>query len=617
MTSYRTISLLLLSFLVADETVAENLNRHLEERFSTLQDDTCVDSPLRIKFQFNDRLIARSCEWISNKPYRCSIIQGAGPSCPATCQDDCSSCTDSPNRFRISIKGINRWRDCKWVKNKATAWRCLTYEGVAETCRATCQTGVCVATSPSPSISPAPTSLAPTSTCGNGIYEPELGEECDDGIYNGQNWISDCDDSCAFVNNPSGCCLSANQCLNDIKESDPNCLFGSFKRFGVCGEFSSCPYNTPTEPLCSTPAACEIDSVCVNSSCNTDTDVCEYSIKSGYNIVNGECLASECSGSSPPCPAGEIHSSENCCELCPVGTYELNGACIDCPDNTTTVEGSTGIESCVELFQCPSVAPSIFPSDFPSSTPSSYPSTTPTSSKGPAGAPTRHPSPAPSPFPTARPSKAPSTAPSQQNANDSKDENFDRNLPSDIHSRIFGICSDLCTTLNARRGNLSLVSWNLKYYRSDVNPDTLQGLVDAANLLSKMSTLANIANTGAALTQGATAVALEASKAIIDELGSSNLATAALNGALALNKIIIKRDGMAIWIKLSGSCCKRVSCCIVASRKDWADVERWHKCSAQPRAGVALMQGFFPGDLTGIIRAIPGCIMEASRAFKC
>ena len=167
---------------------------------------------------------------------------------------------------------------------------------------------------------------------------------------------------------------------------------------------------------------------------------------------------------------------------------------------------------------------------------------------------------------------------------------------------------DLCTTLNARRGNLSVVSWNLKYYRSDVNPDTLQVMVDAANLLGQMSTLANIANAGAALTQGAKAVALEVSKAIIDDLGSSNLATAAINGALVLNTIIAKRDEMAIWIKLSGSCCKRVSCCILASRKDWVVMERWHKCSAQPEAGVGLKQGFLPGDNTGVIRVIPGCI---------
>ncbi len=117
--------------------------------------------------------------------------------------------------------------------------------------------------------------------------------------------------------------------------------------------------------------------------------------------MHGECVATECSGSSPPCPAGEISTS---------GTYELDGVCMDCPDNT--------IESCVELLQCSSVAPSVFPSDFPSSNPSSYPSTTPTTT----------------------PSKAPRAAPSQQNTNDSKDVNLDRNLPPDIDTRIFGIC---------------------------------------------------------------------------------------------------------------------------------------------------------------------------------
>ena len=50
----------------------------------------------------------------------------------------------------------------------------------------------------------------PTTSCGNGIIEPSLVEECDDGIFNGEDWISYCTVACTFIPNPPGCCSSGN-----------------------------------------------------------------------------------------------------------------------------------------------------------------------------------------------------------------------------------------------------------------------------------------------------------------------------------------------------------------------------------------------------------------------
>ncbi len=573
----------------------------------TLQDDACKDSPLRIKFYypFRQKVVTRSCTWISNKKNRCNFIEGASQSCPFTCNTCSSSCTDSPNRFRISIKGKNRWRDCEWAKKKATVWRCSSaFQGIAETCRDTCNTCVSLQTQ-----SPTP---APTSACGNSILEPDLGEECDDGIFNGEDWISYCSDSCTFVSHPNGCCLSDNQCFNDVKENV--CPPGSFKPFGVCAEFSlSCPYNTPNESLCSSPDACKVDNVCEISTCNPNTDTCEYFTKSGYELINGECVAlAECTTSSPPCPAGQTQSSDTCCELCPAATYELGGICIDCPKDTTSVEGSSGIGSCVELYQCPnpSYPPSLDPTHAPTlktELPSTQPSSVPISV-----------SLKPSPMPTPRPTLSPTSASSL------KPSHMPTPIPTFLNegdARLFNVCPDLCNNLNARRGNLKLVTWNVKNYHSDFNPGVVEGMVDAIDLLSDMSTLANIANVGAGLAQGAREAALELSRGIIDELGTGSLTDAAVQGALALEGIAARRNGLAIWIKLSGRCCKRRSCCVIFKRKEWDDVEKWHKCSAQPPAanqnGVDLLHGFFPNDINGINRALPGCIAEAARAFTC
>ena len=518
---------------------------HFKMQSRTTQESACVDSPLRIKFFTGGKYRTRSCSWLSQKPKRCNSIEGAFKSCPSTC-NMCASCIDSPHKFKVLIKGKYRFKKCSWVKKKATKRRCESIEGIKETCRSTCQT--CTA-----------------STCGNGVLDQN--EECDDGLFNGEDWISECDDSCTFRADPSGCCVSDSQCFSDVKEVD--CPPESFQPLGVCGEFSpSCPFNTPTESLCSTPGGCNEDSVCVSSFCNTETDSCEYSVLPGYDLVDGECVS--CTLSSPPCPEGEIQFSKTCCQLCPAGTYELNGTCIDCPADTTSVEGSSGIESCSELLECPS--------------PSNIPSTHPTILDE-----------------TEYPSIPPTSNPTIQSTN--------------------GLCHDQCNILNYRLGRLNVIDVNLKDHKSLSKPEGVSAMGNSVTLLSKMSTLANIANFAEELSPDAMDAVRKASRDIIDDTDSSSLTQALVNGALAQDPLLIKKRGMSIWIKLTGTCCKRRPCCVVSSRKEWVEVEKWHKCTARPpnyqTDSPHIMYGFLPNDTRRILHSIPGCIMQASKAFTC
>jgi len=72
---------------------------------------------------------------VNNKPYRCNN-EGIISHCPVTC-NGCDTCQDSEARFKLVKDGRRIARNCDWVATKKTAIRC-GYEGVAETCRDTC-----------------------------------------------------------------------------------------------------------------------------------------------------------------------------------------------------------------------------------------------------------------------------------------------------------------------------------------------------------------------------------------------------------------------------------------------------------------------------------------------
>jgi len=97
---------------------------------------SCSDSPLRFKIVKNDNVIRRDCTWVSNKNTnaRCAL-DGVSETCPDTC-GTCSSCVDSPSRFRlVKPDGKKIMRYCTWVSNKTN--RCA-FDGVEDTCRSTC-----------------------------------------------------------------------------------------------------------------------------------------------------------------------------------------------------------------------------------------------------------------------------------------------------------------------------------------------------------------------------------------------------------------------------------------------------------------------------------------------
>ena len=103
----------------------------------------CEDSSLRFRIIRNGKRRWKTCEWVATRStnLRCSM-EGVNTICPETC-DTCSSCTDSPLRFKVFWNGKTRAKDCGWVKNKSTLKRCEA-DGVSESCRATC--GVCSTT---------------------------------------------------------------------------------------------------------------------------------------------------------------------------------------------------------------------------------------------------------------------------------------------------------------------------------------------------------------------------------------------------------------------------------------------------------------------------------------
>ena len=101
---------------------------------------SCVDSTLKFKLRKDGKLIKRDCVWVKNRPYRCNEYNGDIAShCPKTC-NQCLTCQDTTLRFMLQLNGKRRTRDCKWVKNSLTNFRC-DKEGVRETCQNTC--GLC------------------------------------------------------------------------------------------------------------------------------------------------------------------------------------------------------------------------------------------------------------------------------------------------------------------------------------------------------------------------------------------------------------------------------------------------------------------------------------------
>jgi hypothetical protein len=108
--------------------------------------DSCEDSVLKFKVRKNGgtsgKFISRNCNWVSNQPKRCKW-EGVSSHCLKTCTN-CSICEDAKLKFKVSLNGKVRAKNCDWVDAKATRSRCKK-TGVSNTCPVTCE--VCTASS--------------------------------------------------------------------------------------------------------------------------------------------------------------------------------------------------------------------------------------------------------------------------------------------------------------------------------------------------------------------------------------------------------------------------------------------------------------------------------------
>ncbi len=105
---------------------------------------SCVDSPVRFRTTNpkTGSYIWRDCVWVASKStnQRCTW-DDVSSMCPKTCKicsSSGSSCTDATGRFRVLLNGKKIARDCEWVGNRSTNFRCAAF-GVAVTCPVTCK----------------------------------------------------------------------------------------------------------------------------------------------------------------------------------------------------------------------------------------------------------------------------------------------------------------------------------------------------------------------------------------------------------------------------------------------------------------------------------------------
>jgi len=104
---------------------------------SNLVDGECTDKKLRFKVDPHKKSV--SCKWVARQrtKQRCKL-RGVAETCPFAC-NTCSVCDDSPLRLRFEYKERIMDRSCRWVANRDTDVRCGV-DNMSGTCRATCGT---------------------------------------------------------------------------------------------------------------------------------------------------------------------------------------------------------------------------------------------------------------------------------------------------------------------------------------------------------------------------------------------------------------------------------------------------------------------------------------------
>ncbi len=205
-----------------------------------------------------------------------------------------------------------------------------------------------------------------TYTCGNGEFEPEYGEQCDDGNVNNTDSCttgclltpppqcevnSDCENGAACVGGfcvlppggecdlPSDCqsnlCLSGEcaMCTSDSQCPSGICLNGAcaLDNNQDCSLPSQCQSNLCLNGDC---ASCTSDAQCpngncVNGACQLDTN---QGCTNDAQCLTGLCLSGQCSActSTSQCNAGEVCSNGTCLiSGCGNGDLDIGEQCDD------------------------------------------------------------------------------------------------------------------------------------------------------------------------------------------------------------------------------------------------------------------------------------------------
>ncbi len=112
----------------------ENLDSTYPTLAPSAANNSCSDSPLKLRFKLDGVFQIRSCSWLAANNH-CSSSYAVKSSCASSC-GLCYSCVDAKLKFQVEWRRKTRLKNCKWVANKPKN-RCRL-SGVIDTCRATC-----------------------------------------------------------------------------------------------------------------------------------------------------------------------------------------------------------------------------------------------------------------------------------------------------------------------------------------------------------------------------------------------------------------------------------------------------------------------------------------------
>ena len=164
--------------------------------------------------------------------------------------------------------------------------------------------------------------------------------------------------------------------------------------------------------------------------------------------------------------------------------------------------------------------------------------------------------------------------------------------------RFINICPHKCSPLNAlRAGSKTVTAVGLRPALRAVDPGSIAGMLQGLDYIRAMVCL---------LGKVGPKPAKEYVKLQV------KLIDAIVGGLAKIEKLLLEKEGAAIWIRVTGDCCQVESCCVFWKRRNWVKVHNWIKCL--PAAGPL---GFPIDDLPRLAKAIGACVKAALPKFSC